>query len=75
MTTGTLKEQIMEAFIISERHFDNNCSDLYVKKSDEVVKWLAKNYEFYKNINVFVNQLDGNLWLDIPFGYPEYYDE
>jgi hypothetical protein len=69
----TLKEQLREECNLTEDDFGSHASDLYVKHSEAVEKWLKSNYEFYKSCVKFRSQIDRELWFDIPFGYMEEY--
>ncbi len=71
----SLKDQINRALNIPEKDIGNWCSDLHIKQSKEVEEWLKTNYEYYNNVEKFVSGIDGEMWLDIPFAYIEYYNK
>jgi hypothetical protein len=45
---------------------DHHESDLYVKATDEAVKIVKESGWTYE---MFTNQVDGDLWLDVAFAY------
>jgi hypothetical protein len=49
---------------------DNHVTDLYVKSGGGVKEWLQANYIYAKNMTPFIDDIDGDEWLDIPFAYP-----
>lgn len=49
-------------------------SDLYLKKN-EVSEKLVKNYEFKNGVKMFVSQIDGMMWYDIPFAYDPFWNK
>lgn len=53
---------------------DGHESDLYVK--DEPKIWAVLGaYEFVCNITRFRSQIDGQIWLDIPFANDDFWDK
>ena len=47
---------------------DTHESDLYVLKN-EISTYFVKNiYEFPENVTTFKDNIDGNIWYEIPFG-------
>ena len=68
----TLKEELKRVLNLKEECFDSHCNDLYVKGEQKTIDYLKENYEFYCNVEEFTSQIDGTLWLDIPFAYREY---
>jgi len=63
-----LQQRIQAEFIsLTENHFGYQSNDLHVIWTPIIEKWLLENYEFPQNITAFVSQLDGKLWLEIPF--------
>jgi hypothetical protein len=63
-----LKDQIRIAFPdMKDSDFDRHETDLYVKWSPDVEKWLRANYEHWSNITRFRSQIDSSTWFDIPF--------
>jgi hypothetical protein len=63
----TLKEQLKENCNLNDSDFGRHETDLYVRKTDKVFNYLKNNYKFFRNIQQFKNQIDGKIWLDIPF--------
>jgi len=52
----------------------NHESDLYAKK-DANSQAIVKKYQYKKNVRVFINQIDGTLWYDIPFAFAPFWAE
>lgn len=50
-------------------HIDHWCSDLYLKVTPTFRALLYK-YQFKNLVHVFVDQIDHELWYDIPFAAP-----
>jgi hypothetical protein len=46
-------------------------SDLYVRHTPEIWKWLQDNYEHSLACRKFIDNIEGVLWIDIPFAYDE----
>ena len=74
----TLKEQLKKALNLPESMFSNHCSDLQVLGNGRVINWLKENYEFYQNVERHISNVKGQNWfgqmyLEIPFAYEEYY--
>jgi hypothetical protein len=56
--------------------YDTHESDLYLPDTKEVHLLLAEYYtEFLSNIRRFKNQLNGEIWLDVPFENSEWWDK
>lgn len=47
-------------------------SDLYVKQTQKAVDICTKHKA---SVSRFVSQIDGAIWLDIPFGYDPYWEK
>ena len=58
----TINQQLKEAGL----ELDSHESDLYVKNSDQA-RLIIAGYEFQQNVTHFRSQIDGKIWLDIPF--------
>jgi hypothetical protein len=52
---------------------DSHASDLYLPVNKQT-RDLLKTYEFLANVQIFVSQIDGKLWYDVPFAYRPYWD-
>lgn len=65
METQTLKDRIKVIFPDAE--FGRHETDLYIKVVPGLIDWMKTNYEYFRNCEVFVSQLDGEKWLDVPF--------
>lgn len=53
---------------VSENDIDHHESDLYVKKT-KVSEEFVNSYEFKCNVTTFVDDINKEVWYDIPFGY------
>lgn len=49
-------------------------SDLYVKVTD-VSKEIVERYHFKNSVTTFVDQIDHELWFNIPFAYTPFWKE
>ena len=49
-------------------------SDLYLKRNEISVKLVA-NYEYKNSVEMFINQVDGQIWFDIPFAYDVFWEK
>ena len=76
----SLKERLLAADLgLTEDHFGNHCSDLYVLFSTPVMDWLHKNHEFPNQVTTFsINKGSdwGKVWgirtgIEIPFSHVE----
>lgn len=52
---------------------DNHESDLYVKLTAEVLGIVRKSDVKY--FTTFKSQIDGEIWLDLPFQYKPFWDK
>ena len=68
IATSGIKQMLISDLGLTDADFDQHESDLYVRRTPEVEAWLKDNYKFYSNVTKFKNQIDGQTWLDIPFG-------
>lgn len=57
---------------LPKEHIDHYCSDLYLKKTSKSDA-LVNDYEYKNNVAVFKDQIDHELWYEIPFGYTPFY--
>lgn len=69
LTSETLFQKIVEAGI----EFDNHESDLYVKNSKGVHAILEKFPLNATNARPFKSEIDGEMWLDVPFAYEPFW--
>ena len=63
------KQAIMK---MSEKDIDHYNSDLYLRVNS-ISKKLIKEYNFKENVETFVDEIDHELWYDIPFAYLPFY--
>jgi hypothetical protein len=67
----SLKGDIKKAFPkMTDKDFDSYKSDLYVKWSPEVMKWIESNYEHGKSksiVSTFISDTDKSKWIEINF--------
>ena len=52
---------------------DNYCSDLYARVTPESTE-IIKKYKYRKSVEIFIDNINGQRWYDIPFAYPKWYD-
>lgn len=57
---------------MSEKDIDHYNSDLYLRVNS-ISKKLIKEYNFKENVETFVDEIDHELWYDIPFAYLPFY--
>lgn len=67
----TIKEQLL-SLGMKENELDNWTTDLYVLKNDISTKWISQ-YKYKTNVTTFIDEIDGNIWYEIPFAYSEYH--
>jgi len=63
-----LYDKLKDAGIVMDSHE----SDLYVPSSAEALK-LIKEHGF--NYSFFRSNIDGKLWIEVPFAYSPWWDE
>lgn len=54
--------------IMKENEIDHHESDLYLKVNENSKK-LVGEYDFKENVTTFIDEIDNELWYDIPFAY------
>ena len=64
----TLYDECVEANL----ELDHHESDLYIKDCTAARELLAKHNHTFET---FTSQIDGAVWLDVPFAYQPYWDE
>ena len=69
LTAETLFQKIVMAGI----EFDHHESDLYVKNSTVVHEILEKFPMNATNARPFKSEIDGEMWLDVPFAYEPFW--
>ena len=47
---------------------DHHETDLYLRKTP-ASEALIREYEFAANVTIFHDNIDGDIWYDIPFAY------
>lgn len=57
---------------MSEKDIDHYNSDLYLRVNS-ISKKLIKEYNFKENVKTFTDEIDHELWYDIPFAYLPFY--
>jgi hypothetical protein len=68
MTDKTLYEECVDVGL----KIDHHESDLYIKDCPEARTLLVK---YNKPIQTFIDNIDHELWLDVPWAYQPYYDK
>lgn len=48
-----------------------HCSDLYIPVNEETKK-LIEEYEYKGNVTIFISNIDGQRWFDVPFANDDY---
>lgn len=54
---------------LNDNEIEHHESDLYCKITDKS-KQIVKNYKYIGNVKTFSDNIDNELWYDIPFAYP-----
>lgn len=57
---------------MNEKDIDHYNSDLYLRVNS-ISKKLIQEYNFKENVETFVDEIDHELWYDIPFAYLPFY--
>lgn len=74
MTASVKKAQSLyeQTVNIPDSDIDHWNSDLYLRKTPET-ETLIDGYEYKNQVTTFVDEIDGDVWYDIPFAYdPEW---
>lgn len=53
---------------MKKEEIDHNNADLYLKVTP-ISKKLIEEYEFKENVEIFTDNIEKELWYDIPFAY------
>jgi hypothetical protein len=71
MDTTETKQSLYQACLAAGLTVDNHYSDLYVMDGWDT-RAMLRDYQgvFFTR---FVSQVDGKIWLDIPFAYDPYW--
>lgn len=62
----TIKEELMVQGM-KAADFDRHDSDLYIRVTPISRKWY-KSYKYKNGVTTFVDNIEGELWYDVPFG-------
>ena len=60
--------------LMNENEIDNHNSDLYLKKT-VVSDALISEYGFKENVKTFKDNINGEIWYDIPFEYEPWWSK
>lgn len=60
--------------VLPASDIDHHESDLYLKLSKESAA-IVSEYPYKNQVHLFVSQIDGCAWYDVPFGYLPYWAE
>jgi len=64
--------KLYETLVKMGVEMNNHETDLYLKATDRVLS-LLHEYDYKENVTYFTSNIDGELWLDVPFAYiPEW---
>lgn len=66
----TIYQQMVEA----GAEIDSHKSDLYVKSTPKT-REIIRGYEYLNSVTTFTSQIDGQLWMDIPFAFDPFWEE
>lgn len=67
ITASNIYEEICKVTKADERaHWQ---TDFYCKVTPATRKIIGQ-YEYLHNVEIFIDNIDGKLWYDIPFVYP-----
>lgn len=73
LTTSTKQEPItlLQQILIKypDTKYSTWQSDLYIKHSKEVMNYIKSIHSSLSNIKTFIDNIDNELYIDIPFGY------
>lgn len=53
---------------------DSHESDLYVRLTEESVELVRLYALTPSHVTRFINQVDGNVWLDVPFSFTPFWE-
>jgi len=53
--------------IFPDAEFDNHESDLYVRYTRCIWKYLDREYMWFDSCSTFISEVDGERWIEIPF--------
>ena len=67
----SLYEKLTEAGIPTSNHE----SDLYFRRNQESLKILAEFPIHHRNATVFFNQVELEMWMEVPFAYLPYWEK
>lgn len=63
---------LYEAIKATGAKMDNHYSDLYAEATPEVMRLVKESgYKF----STFISNIEGTLWVDVPFQFQPYWDE
>lgn len=63
--------EVIQAAKIPPEHIDHHASDLYLKVTPETTR-IIDQLEYKSMITTFTDNIDNELWYDIPFCYSPY---
>jgi hypothetical protein len=64
---------IFEQVKSSGIEYGNHESDLYIPVNEQT-QAIIQTYQFKENVQTFRNQIDGQLWFDVPFAYIPFWE-
>lgn len=70
--TKSLYEKALS--VLPEKDIDSYESTMYLRKTPESEK-LVNEYEFKENVTKFRDNIDHEIWYDIPFSYVPFFDK
>lgn len=69
----TLQEELT-AKGMKETDFDRHYSDLYIRLTPISKEW-RENFKYKRLTSLFTSNIDGDTWIEVPFGAFENYME
>lgn len=67
-------EELYQAVLSMGLEHGSHYSDLYLRATAEARALIAR-YKFKANVQAFTSQIDGKLYLDVPFAFIPYWEK
>jgi len=68
-------ENFFEEIKATGIEYDNHCSDLYIPRTSQTLEICKKWGKTGVLCTSFINQINHEIWLDIPFAYMPYWEK
>ena len=66
ISAGDIHAELMK--VLNPREIDHHCSDLYCKVTP-ASRAIIDRYQFKNLVTTFIDNIDHELWYEIPFSY------